>query len=98
MARQSIVGLVVGLLLVSGAPAAPPAAPDTATKARVEAAFGQLPLLFIENRGQLDPTVAYYVQGRSTSLYFTPGGLTFALSGKQDSPAPRAKGGLVKTG
>ena len=98
MARQSIVGLVVGLLLVSGAPAAPPAAPDTATKARVEAAFGQLPLLFIENRGQLDPTVAYYVQGRSTSLYFTPRGLTFALSGKQDPSAPRAKGGLVKTG
>ena len=98
MARQSIVGLVVGLLLVSGVPAAPPAAPDTATKARVEAAFGQLPLLFIENRGQLDPTVAYYVQGRSMSLYFTPGGLTFALSGKQDPPAPRAKGGLVKTG
>ena len=56
MARQSIVGLVVGLLLVSGAPATPPTAPDTATKARVEAAFGQLPLLFIENRGQLDPT------------------------------------------
>lgn len=95
---RSIVGSVVGLLLVSGAPAASPAAPATATKARVEAAFGQLPLLFIENRGQLDPTVAYYVQGRSTSLYFTPAGLTFALSGKQDPPAPRAKGGLVRTG
>ncbi|MGH8472876.1 MAG: SBBP repeat-containing protein, partial [Gammaproteobacteria bacterium] len=82
----------MALLLVSAAPAAEP---DAATKARVEAAFGQLPLLFIENRGQLDRTVAYYVQGRSTSLYFTPGGLTFALSGKP--AAPRA-GGLVKTG
>ncbi|MGH8613865.1 MAG: hypothetical protein ACREYF_18050, partial [Gammaproteobacteria bacterium] len=96
--RPSIVGSLMALLLVSGAPAAPGAEPDTATKARVDAAFGQLPLLFIENRGQLDATVAYYVQGRSTSLYFTPGGVTFALSGKQDPPAPRAKGGLVKTG
>ena len=94
--RMGSAGLA--LLLVSGAPAAPGAEPDTATKARVEAAFGQLPLLFIENRGQLDPAVAYYVQGRSTSLYFTPEGLTFALSGKQDPPAPRAKDGLVKTG
>jgi len=34
----------LALLLVSGAPAAPGAAPDTATKARVDAAFGQLPL------------------------------------------------------
>jgi len=88
----------MGLLLVSGAPAAPGAEPDTATKARVDAAFGQLPLLFIENRGQLDPTVAYYVQGRSTSLYFTPGGLTFALSGTPDPKAPRLTEGLVKTG
>ncbi|MDQ3583940.1 MAG: hypothetical protein M3495_21120, partial [Pseudomonadota bacterium] len=86
--RPSIVGSLMALLLVSGAPAAPGAEPDTATKARVEAAFGQLPLLFIENRGQLDPTVAYYVQGRSTSLYFTPGGLTFALSGTPDPKAP----------
>jgi hypothetical protein len=88
MARQSIVGLVVGLLLMSGAPVAPPAAPDTATKARVEAAFGQLPLLFIENRGQLDPTVAYYVQGRSTSLYFTPRGPHLRSERQARSPSP----------
>ncbi|MGH8564743.1 MAG: SBBP repeat-containing protein [Gammaproteobacteria bacterium] len=87
----------LALLLVSGAPAAPGAEPDTATKARVEAAFGQLPLLFIENRGQLDPAVAYYVQGRSTSLYFAPGGLTFVLSGTPDPKAPRLTEGLVKT-
>ncbi|MGH2621515.1 MAG: hypothetical protein ACRDHG_13225, partial [Anaerolineales bacterium] len=95
--RQSIVGSIVGLLLVSGAPAAPPTEPDTATKARVDAAFGQLPLLFIENRGQLDPTVAYYVQGRSTSLYFTPGGLTFALKRHAGPQGPRLTEGLVKT-
>src|SRR6185295_12217234 len=37
------------------------------------------PLSFIKNGGQLDSRVAYYVQGRDTTIYFTPHGLTFAL-------------------
>src|SRR5262245_56694363 len=56
-------------------------APDAASKGRGLAAFGQLPLYFIENQGQVDGPVAYYVQGRDTTLYFTPQGITFALSG-----------------
>ena len=39
-----------------------------------------MPLYFIENRGQLDPRVAYYVQGRDTAVYFTSRGVTFALT------------------
>ncbi len=58
-----------------------PAQPDAATKARVEAAFGQLPLYFVENRGQVDDRVAYYIQGRDKTLYFTAEGVTFVLSG-----------------
>ena len=50
------------------------------TGARVQGLLGQLPLYFIENRGQMDEEVAYYVQGRDTSLYFTSTGLTFALT------------------
>src|SRR6266508_1911895 len=49
--------------------------------ARVQAAFDQMPLAFIANQGQLDDRVAYYVQGRDTSLYFTPQGVTFGLTG-----------------
>lgn len=30
----------------------------------------QLPLYFIENRGQTDPQVAYYAHGRNKVLYF----------------------------
>ena len=56
-----------------------------ATKAAVQAALGKLPLYFVENHGQLDERVAYYVQGRDTTLYFTSQGLTLALS----SPAPQ---------
>ena len=36
---------------------------------------------FIENQGQLDPDVSYYIQGRDKSIYFTPAGVTFALRG-----------------
>jgi hypothetical protein len=41
----------------------------------------RLPLLFIENQGQIDDQVAYYIQGKDKSLYFTPEGVTFVLSG-----------------
>jgi hypothetical protein len=39
-----------------------------------------MPLYFIENRGQLDSRVVYYVQGRDTALYFTAEGMTLALT------------------
>ncbi len=41
--------------------------------------YGRLPLYFIPNKGQLDARVAYYVQGKDKTLYFTPEGITFAL-------------------
>jgi len=51
------------------------------TEAHVQTMFAQLPLYFIENRGQLDERVAYYVQGKDMTLYFTAEGLTFVLVG-----------------
>ena len=85
--------------LATGA-AEPPlaAAADTKTQTRrVATALDQLPLLFIENRGQLDSEVAYYVQGRTTTLYFTSAGITFALTDAQALAAARREGGFVKT-
>ena len=38
-----------------------------------------LPLYFVENGGQLDPQVQYYLPGRDKTLYFTPQGVTLAL-------------------
>jgi hypothetical protein len=43
--------------------------------------LAQLPLYFVENEGQLDERVRYYVKGRDKTLYFTSQGLTFVLSG-----------------
>jgi len=54
--------------------------PETA---RIQAAYGKLPLYFIENKGQVDSQVAYYVQGADTTLYFARDGVTFGLTGEQ---------------
>ena len=53
-----------------------------ALESRVAAtrALEHMPLYFIENRGQLDARVAFYVQGRDTTLYFTAEGMTLALT------------------
>ncbi len=52
------------------------------TNSPPKAIFGQMPLYFVENRGQLDNHVAYYIQGEDKTLYFTPKGVTFALAGR----------------
>lgn len=42
--------------------------------------LGKMPLYFIENRGQMDRQVAYYIQGQDKTIYFTPKGVTFSLA------------------
>jgi len=54
--------------------------PETA---RIQEAYGKLPLYFIENKGQVDSRVAFYVQGADTMLYFTREGVTFGLTGEE---------------
>ncbi len=58
----------------------PTAGVPEATKQQVLEDYGKLPLYFIENQGQLDPRVAYYIQGGDKSIYFTGSGVTFALT------------------
>ncbi len=63
--------VILALILPGGPqPTAPALKPD----------FGQLPLYFVENRGQVDERVAYYIQGSDKTLYFTSEGVTFALT------------------
>ena len=49
--------------------------------------FGNLPLYFIANQGQLDSRVGYYVQGRDSLIYFTSEGITFVFTAPF-SPSP----------
>lgn len=48
-------------------------------EANIRQALQQLPLYFIENKGQLNKRVKYYVQGATTTLYFERDGITFAF-------------------
>jgi hypothetical protein len=52
---------------------------DEASHARVDWALKSQPISFVENRGQIDPGVAYYVEGMGTRLYFTSTGITFSV-------------------
>lgn len=57
-------------------------------------AIGGLPLYFVENAGQVDGQVAYYLRGRDRTVYFTPQGLTLALVNR--APGAAAGGWAVK--
>ena len=60
----------------------------------VEAVLSNVPLSFVQNRGQVDGPVNYYVQGADTSLYFGPGGVTYTLS-KTTAPPQAATDSLA---
>ncbi len=62
----------------------PAGSPDRfATDIEVHKALENLPLYFIENRGQVDERVAYYLEGSSRSVYFTRQGVVFVLRGPE---------------
>lgn len=61
---------------------------NASARASLAATFGNLPVSFIENRGQLDRRVAYYVEGSETAAYFTATGVTFALLDDSRPTAP----------
>ncbi len=58
--------------------------PPSANKLTLTGSLERMPLCFIENRGQLDSRVAYYVQGRDTTLYFTADGVTLARTDRRE--------------
>ena len=47
---------------------------------KIDRDFGKMPLYFIPNHGQVDARVAYYLQGKDKTIYFTSEGLTYVLS------------------
>jgi hypothetical protein len=86
--RQVLLGLI--LLLMVFMPGTIPLAdmayqePATgnaseAVKAKALEAYGELPLLFIENQGQLDAEVRYYAKAPGQTVYLTDDGIVFDL-------------------
>jgi hypothetical protein len=76
-------------------PGSPTSAPmtgggcSTTPKISAHVDFGKMPVSFIPNRGQMDKQVAYYVQGKDKTLYFTAEGITMTLA--MPSPHKRAE-------
>jgi hypothetical protein len=62
------------------APLGPSRTQDAANQAKLGATYGKMPLYFVENQGQTDARVAYYAHGQDTSIFFTPQGVTYALT------------------
>jgi uncharacterized repeat protein (TIGR01451 family) len=42
--------------------------------------FGKIPIYFIPNEGQVEGPAKFYIQGKDKTVYFTPEGVTYALS------------------
>ena len=77
----------VAFLAVSGA-----ATPGKADKESILEAYGELPLYFIENKGQLDSKVRFYVKTSGQTLYFTDEGIVFDLLRREEEAGKGTEG------
>jgi uncharacterized delta-60 repeat protein len=59
--------------------------PDQATQVRVIESYGNLPLSFIRNDGQIDEKVRYYERGSGHSTYFTSEGVYLELMHSEET-------------
>lgn len=76
--------LLIGLAVTVSQSPSPSVTPPSPPLAR----FGKLPVYFVRNNGQLPPPVAYYIQGRNTSVYFSPDSVTYSL--RKPTARPRS--------
>jgi len=63
---------------------------------KIDRDFGKMPLYFIPNQGQMDAQVAYYLQGKDKTIYFTSEGLTYLLSERSAGEQTAEKTASVK--
>ena len=68
------------------------AATEKTDKESILGAYGKLPLYFIENRGQLDSEVRFYVKTFGQTLYFTDEGIIFDLFRRQEGVGKGTEG------
>ena len=63
-------------------PSAAPATPAPPAAERLLSAYAQLPIAFVENRGQTDARVRYYARGNGFAFYLTTNEVKLALAKK----------------
>jgi hypothetical protein len=62
---------------------------DPALKARVAQSYGKLPISFVENKGQMDSTVRYYVSGATGTIFFTKDAMVMEFVKREKPPEPQ---------
>lgn len=60
-----------------------------------QASYGQVPLSFIANTGQTDPSVKFQVKGAGHSIFFTPNEITFIAFQTPNEPGKEATNSSV---
>jgi hypothetical protein len=74
--RSLLIGSLSAVILLSGTLAfgagAQSAPPDPATRARIDSAYGKLPLQFEANRGQQSAQVKFLSRGKDCTVFLTP--------------------------
>ena len=88
--------LLVAFFCAVSLAAVKPAKVDEATKVKVLESYGKLPLSFVQNKGQVDKKVSYYLNGRQGTIYFTKGGIVYVLSQETGSSEKIKKGSVSK--
>jgi uncharacterized repeat protein (TIGR01451 family) len=81
--RSLFVQLLAAMILLVGTLApragAQSAAPDRATRERIDSAYGKLPLQFEANQGQQPAQVKFLSRGKDCTVFLTPDGVTLSL-------------------
>lgn len=70
---------------------------DEATKVRTQEAYGNLPLYFIQNDGQVDKKVKFYEKGSGHSTFFTKDGVYLSVSQKSEDRSQKSEDRRQKT-
>ena len=81
---RSLLG-AVAIIAAGALPLA--AAPDAATRTRLSATYGALPLSFEVNEGQVDPAVRFLSRGRGYTCFLTSTEAVLSLSGPRHGTA-----------
>ena len=90
-AIPAICVVVQCLGIVIPAAASQKSIPPSSTILQTRPDYGRMPVHFIPNRGQVEGRASYYIQGKDKTIFFSPEGLTFVLSGAK--PEPKAMPG-----
>jgi hypothetical protein len=63
------------------------ARPDDPAKLKMLKSYGRLPLSFVENKGQVDKKVSFYLKGSQGTIYFTKEAIIYDLISGEPRPS-----------